>query len=204
MSFRETSTMISDFVLSATCFLAGTGRISKLRNFSWREFGISWFGMIGFSVIGFAAFLGVLRFGYIFPRRHYSLKDWHRYFSDLGSMFGLPMLAAAFTQRTEWQNLCWLFLFVSLISILLHCVEALHLAVRDFCAAMSVLFILFSGIFMDYRGVTNRYSVAGSVSFILATLVSTQGRGIFGVKNVDWFHYLLAIGVYCWAEALML
>ena len=88
MSFRETSTMISDFVLSTTCFLAGTGRISKLRNYSWREFGISWFGMIGFSVIGFAAFLGVLRFGYIFPRRHYSLKDWHRYFSDLGSMLG--------------------------------------------------------------------------------------------------------------------
>ena len=114
------------------------------------------------------------------------------------------MLAAAFTQRTQWQNLCWLFLFISLISILLHCVEALHLAVRDFCAALSVLFILFSGIFMDYRGVTNRYSVAGSVCFILATIVSTQGRGIFGVKNVDWFHYLLAIGVYCWAEALML
>jgi len=88
MSFRETSTMISDFVLSATCFLAGTGRMSKLREFSWREFAISWFGMIGFSVFGFAAFLGVLRFGYLFPRRHYSLKDYHRYFSDLASMLG--------------------------------------------------------------------------------------------------------------------
>ena len=114
------------------------------------------------------------------------------------------MLAAAFTQRTEWQNLCWLFLVMSIISTLLHCIEAVHLAVRDFSAVISVLFILVSGIFMDYRGVVNKYSVAGSLLFVGATVVSTQGRGLLDVKNVDWFHYLLAAGIYCWSEALML
>lgn len=88
MSNRETSTMISDFVLSATCFLTGTIRLKKVTDYSWRLTFLSWFGMIGFSIIGFAAFLGVLRFGNLLPRRYYSIKDWHRYFSELGSMFG--------------------------------------------------------------------------------------------------------------------
>lgn len=196
--------MVSDFILSATCFLAGTGRMYKIKDYSWRDTFTSWFGMIGFSVIGFAAFLGVLRFGYIFPRKHYSLKDWHRYFSDLGSMLGLPMIAAAFTQRTEWQNLCWLFLAVSIITILLHCIESVHKTVRDFDAAISIMFILFSGLFMEYRGVANKYSIAGAVSIILSGIVSTEGRGLFGLKNVDLFHYFLALGIYFFSEALLL
>lgn len=196
--------MISDLVLSACSFVAGTMRMNRMRAYSWRYATIGWFGMFGFSLIGFAAFLGVLRFGYFFPRRQHSLESWHKYFTALASIIGLPMIAAAYTQRTEYQNLCWMFLVLSIISTLLHCIEALHVAVRDFCAVVSVLFVIISAVFMEYRGQVNRYSLAGSCCFIFATIVSDQGRGFQGIKNVDLFHYFLSVGVCLLSEGLLL
>ena len=86
---RETSTMISDFSLSSCCYIAGSLRMYRLAQHTWRHTFLAWFGMIGFSFIGFAAFLGFLRFGYFFPRRQHSIQDWHIYFSHLGSIVGM-------------------------------------------------------------------------------------------------------------------
>lgn len=116
---------------------------------------------------------------------------------------GLPMLAAAYTQRTEWQNLCWMFLVISIISTLLHCIEVLHITIRDFCAALSVIFILFSSLFMEFSGHVNKYSLGGACSFIMAIAVSDQGRGVMGIKNIDIFHYLLTLGICLFAEGLL-
>ena len=116
---------------------------------------------------------------------------------------GLPMLAAAYTQRTEWQNLCWLFLVVSIISVLLHCIQSFHLAVRDFCAAISILFILFSSVFLEYRGQVNKYGLGGGCCFILSAVISDQGRGFQNIKNVDLFHYVMAVGICLLSEGLL-
>ena len=86
--YRETSTMISDMVLSACSFLAGTLRMNRMRAFSWRYTTMAWFSLFGFSFIGFAALLGVFRFGYFFPRRQYSLQGWHSYFSHIAAIVG--------------------------------------------------------------------------------------------------------------------
>ena len=87
--YRETSTMVSDLVLSISAYGFGTYRMNNARWGSWREWAIGWFGLFGFSFIGWAAFLGFLRFGYFFPRRQYSLQGWHLYFSDLASIIGM-------------------------------------------------------------------------------------------------------------------
>ena len=79
----------------------------------------------------------------------------------------------------------------------------MHLAVRDLASAMAILFIIFSSVFMEYRGRVNSYSLAGSLTVILAAVVSDQGRGFLGVKNVDLFHYLLAIAMFLLAEGLL-
>ena len=113
------------------------------------------------------------------------------------------MLAAAYTQRTEWQNLCWFFLVFSIISVLLHCIQSFHLAVRDFCAAMATIFIIVSSVFMEYRGQVNKYSFAGGCCFILSAIISDQGRGFLGIKNVDLFHYVLAVGMCLLSEGLL-
>ena len=95
--FRETTTMISDLVLSITSFLGGTIRMNQVRHQSWRFSALAWFGMIGFSVVGFAAFLGFLRYGYFFVRRQHSISDYHKYFSDLASIIGMPMIGKVST-----------------------------------------------------------------------------------------------------------
>ena len=123
--------------------------------------------------------------------------------SDLFYFPGLPMIAAAYTQRTNYTNLCWMFLAISIIFMLLHCIEALHLAVRDFSAALAIIFIIVSSLFMEYRGQVNMYGLAGSSCMILAAVVSDQGRGFQGVKNVDLFHYLAAISVCLLSEGLL-
>lgn len=113
------------------------------------------------------------------------------------------MIAAAYCQRTNWSNLCWFFLAISIICTLLHCIESLHVTVRDFCAAISIVFILFAGMFMEYRGSVNKYSIAGSLMVIMSGIVGSQGRAFGNVKNVDIFHYLLAVGVYLFAQGLL-
>lgn len=178
-------------------------RMNQVRHQSWRFSALAWFGMIGFSFVGFAAFLGFLRFGYFSPRRQHSISDYHKYFSDLASIIGLPMIAAAYTQRTEWQNLCWLFLVIAIISLLLHCIEAIHVAIRAFCSALAVIFILTACVFMEYRGLVNRRGIAGCICLVFATVVSDQGRGFYGLKNIDLFHYLLAVGFLLLSEGLL-
>lgn len=195
--------MISDLVLSICSVVGGTVRMNRVRHQSWRFSALAWFGMFGFSFVGFAAFLGFLRYGYFFQRRQHSISDYHRYFSDLASIIGMPMLAAAYTQRTEWQNLCWLFLVLAIISTLLHCIESLHTAVRAFCSSVSIFFILFACIFMEYRGLLNRSGFAGCICLIFAGVVSDQGRGILGFKNIDVFHYLLATAFILLSEGLL-
>jgi len=201
--FRETSTMFSDLVLSVSSFIGGTMRMYQIRHQSWRFTALSWFGMIGFTFVGFAAFLGVLRFGYFFPRQQHSISDYHKYFADLASIIGLPMIAAAYTLRTEWQNLCWFFPMLAVISLLLHCIEAIRLTIRDFCSSIAAIFIMFSCVFLDYRGVANRHGVAGCICLIIATLVSNGSHGIFGLKNIDVFHYFLAAGFLLLSEGLL-
>lgn len=120
------------------------------------------------------------------------------------SCLGLPMVAAAFTQRTEWQNLCWMFLVISIISTLLHCIEILHITVRDFCAAISIIFILMTSLFMEFNGRINKYSLLGCVCFIFTIIVTDQGRGVMDIKNIDIFHFLLCFGICLFAEGLLL
>jgi len=177
-------------------------RMNQLRHQSWRFSALAWFAMIGFSFVGFAAFLGFLRYGYFFVRRQHSISDYHKYFTHLSSIIGLPMIAAAYTQRTEWQNLCWFFLVISILSTLLHCIEAIHVLIKDFCAFVAGFFILFACLFMEYRGVVNRRGVAGCGCLLFA-LVLSDGRGFFGMKNIDLFHYLLAIGFLLLSEGLL-
>ena len=115
---------------------------------------------------------------------------------------GLPLIAAAYAQRTSWENICWLFVVLAFISMLLHCIEAIYLAVRDFCAAVSIIFIMMTCIFMEYRGLTNVYGLCGALSFVFAGIVSSEGRWIKDIKNVDIFHYILALSVYLLSEGL--
>ncbi|XP_065673009.1 uncharacterized protein LOC100213673 [Hydra vulgaris] len=203
VDYRETSTMISDFVLALVSYVAGTYRMNKLREYSWRHATLSWFAMFGFSFIGFAAIVGFVRFGYFFPKRQYLIKGWHHYFTDLASVIGLPMLAAAYSQRTEWQNLCWFFFVLSILSTLLHCISLLRMPVRDFCACLAILFIIISSLFMEFQSQLNIYGLAGCGCVILSVLVNDQGRGIQGFKNVDLFHYIMAIGICFLAEGLL-
>merc|ERR1719454_29782 len=121
--FRETSTMISDLVLCLTTFFGGWMRMYHARTTTYRNAWIGWFGMFGFGFVVFASSLGTLRFGYLFPRYHHSLQGWHRYFSDLASVIGIPLLAAAYTQRTSWDDYGWLFMVLGIIGVLLHCIE---------------------------------------------------------------------------------
>ena len=113
------------------------------------------------------------------------------------------MLAAAYTQRTDWQNLCWFFLVLSILSTLLHCISILRLPVRDFCASLAVMFIIVSSLFMEFQGQLNVYGLAGCSCIVLSVLVNDQGRGIQGFKNVDLFHYIFALGVCFLAEGLL-
>ena len=177
--------------------------MNQVRHQSWRFSALAWFGMIGFSIVGFAAFLGFLRYGYFFVRRQHSISDYHKYFTDLASIIGMLMLAAAYTQRTEWQNLCWLFLVIAILSTLLHCIEAIHVLIRDFCAALAFVFIFFACVFMEYRGIVNRRGIAGCSCLLFAIVVSEQGRGVFGMKNIDLYHYLLAVGFLLLSEGLL-
>lgn len=87
--FRETSTMVSDLVLSVAAMYFGSYRMNVVRTTSWRYTSIGWFGLIGFSIIGLAAFLGFVRYGYFLPRKQHSIHGWHRYFSDMSSLLGM-------------------------------------------------------------------------------------------------------------------
>ena len=125
-------------------------------------------------------------------------------FLNLGWIVAKSSLsAAAYTQRTEWQNLCWLFLVVAILSTLLHCIEAIHVLIRDFCAFFAGMFVLFACIFMEYRGLVNHRGVAGCVCLLFGQIVSDQGRGVLGMKNIDLFHYLMAVGFFLLSEGLL-
>ena len=74
--------------------------------------------------------------------------------------------------------------------------------IRDVGSTLSVLSILAISLISRESGI-NISGCGGSLLFILGgVVVGTNGKGILGFPNVDWFHYILAGAVLSLANGL--
>ena len=74
--------------------------------------------------------------------------------------------------------------------------------IREFSSTLAVLSIFIISLFLFKKGI-NFYGVFGSLAFVIGGLViGTKGNGLFGLANVDWFHYALSMGVLALGKGL--
>ena len=68
-------------------------------------------------------------------------------------------------------------------------------AMRELSTTTSFIFIIVVSVLLS-RYTVNINGLFGSLCFVVGgLLVGTQGKGMFGLNNVDWFHYILSIGI---------
>ena len=67
-------------------------------------------------------------------------------------------------------------------------------SVKEISSTLSILAILTISLFLTKFG-TNSNGIIGGLAFVVGGLaIGTKGRGLLGLNNVDWFHYVLATG----------
>ena len=116
---------------------------------------------------------------------------------------GLPLLAATYCKQTNYE---WISIFLIIMSIggpVSHAIGLLKLNfVRSIGSTLSILSIMVFSLIFNKFG-TNISGLGGSFLFILGGIViGTEGTGILGVANVDWFHYVLSGAVLALANGI--
>ena len=122
----------------------------------------------------------------------------NKLFSWLGSVMGMPLIAAGLLKRNGHHMfvlpytiapLAFLFLYKTLPSDLKNLGNSTLSTVAVLSIAVSSILV------QNYHGIYSAIAI-----ILAATVIGTDGK-ILGVQNVDIFHYVLAIGnmFYCWS-----
>ena len=75
-------------------------------------------------------------------------------------------------------------------------------SVKELSSTLSILAILSISLFLTNFGF-NGNGIIGGLAFIVGGLaIGTKGKGLFGLNNVDWFHYVLAAGTVALARGM--
>ena len=127
------------------------------------------------------------------------------FFDTLSIYFikGLSLLAASYWAQTYYQWISKLFIIMSICGPVLHASGYIKTnLIRDVESTLAVLSI-FVVSFVSRKSKINVSACCGSVLFILGgVVIGTKGKGLFGLSNVDWFHYCLAGAVLALANGL--
>lgn len=157
-----------------------------------------------FGAVGLAAFFGVLRFADVHP----SMVTISQSFQKISATFGSCGLVA---------GVCWLFKRYAPIPLLLWTTFAgagcflagLLLEKPAFYGILQMIVMVavlgiavvywFKPRLPEYRTIAQRLMLA----IVLSALATTSGRSLPAPYSVDAFHYLLGVGMLCFAWAAM-
>ncbi|XP_031571184.1 uncharacterized protein LOC116305419 isoform X2 [Actinia tenebrosa] len=180
MEQRYVSTAISDLVLAVVSF--GCACNSTLLRLSSHT-------VFGFVLVGIAASFGVLRFGVVLPSYHNVVIKIHGYLSWFASIVGVPLIAAGFCFHHLKQSLGNLHLASAGAGFMLSFVPtSLNKNLSKLVSTFAVVGIIFVSI-VD----KNMFGICGCIAYIAAGGLEPIDR-LFGLRGVDWFHYVLAVG----------
>ncbi|XP_800041.1 uncharacterized protein LOC579487 [Strongylocentrotus purpuratus] len=173
----ELSTAVSDFILCVSSF--GTA-VSILP--------ITSLGAFGFLIMSVAAGFGTARFSMSAPSQH--IVSCHASMSWLAGTLGIALMAAGFYRKYGSRILATVHVGVPAAYTILKFIIAFNAvidtALTTFISSSAVLSI---GIYSLIQ--RNPFGMMGAFCFMMAAAVGTNGE-LFGIKRVDWFHYLLA------------
>lgn len=172
------SVVFSDGVLASVCLRQG----SHLLNHQ-----VYWPAM-GISIIGIAATFGTFRFG-ILPQ----IKPVHSFFSAAGAAVSFPLIGLGYWYRNPSTDLGLFLPPILIVSGFLLRRKFPFPQYDTIAAGLGVLGILAYGLTHS-----NWSAFLGALAVIIATAVeeTTKGDKLFGIlKKVDFFHYVLAIGI---------
>ncbi|XP_063951568.1 uncharacterized protein LOC129253747 [Lytechinus pictus] len=175
----ELSIAVSDFIL---CFSSFGTAVSILP--------ITTFGAFGFLIMSVAAGFGSARYSMSSPSEH--IVSCHASMSWLAGTLGLALMAGGFYRKYGSRILAALHVGVPTMYAILKFVitfdAVVDTALTTFISSSAVLSI---GIYSLIQ--KNPFGMMGAFCYMMAAAVGTNGE-LFGIKRVDWFHYLLAFG----------
>jgi len=129
----------------------------------------------------------------------HDLIDAHKLLSWLGSVIGMPFLAAGIL-RINGYNKELVLAFSICPVVFLFFYKMLPKDVKAYgnllIAVISVFSILISSMITK-----NNFGIFSAIVIILASIVGAEGS-IYGIPRVDLFHYLLAAALVFHAQAL--
>lgn len=128
------------------------------------------------------------------------MMDAHKLFSWMGSVMGMPLLAAGLLKKNGHHFFVLPYTLIPLAFLALY--KTIPGNLRDTgnaaLSTVAVLTIAISSILAQ-----NHQGLYCAIAIILAaTVIGTEGK-ILGVPKVDIFHYVLAIGNMCYSWALI-
>lgn len=118
------------------------------------------------------------------------LIDAHKVFSWLGSIIGMPFLAAGLLRRNGHADMSLIFTFAPVAFLFIYKIlprDVKTLGNVSFSVAAVLSMLTSSGLARNYNGIYN------ALTILVAGAVGTDGH-LFRMPRVDIFHYILAIG----------
>lgn len=175
---REVSTAISDAVVVLSAI-----------NSAWNLKTSEPYAALGFLIIAAAASLGVLRFSQHNPVD--SLIGWHKYMAWVSACLGLPLISLSYLRLAGYIWFANGHLAASAAVLLLQRFLSSEVTkpCGDILGGAAVVSILVCNI-MNF----NAHGLIGAVTYMVASLVVGTEGTMRGLKRVDIFHYLLAVG----------
>ncbi|XP_072169693.1 uncharacterized protein [Diadema setosum] len=175
----ELSTAVSDFILSLTSF--GTA-VSILP--------INTIGAFGFLVMSVAAGFGTVRYGSANPSEH--IVQCHASMSWLAGTVGLALMAGGFYRKYEARLLATGHVGLAVAYVIVKfSMEIPNVVDSGITTIIGSSAILSVGLYSLIQ--RNPFGMLGAMIYMMAGAVGTSGE-LFGIRKIDWFHYLLAFG----------
>ena len=172
------STSLSDLVLALSSFHAAY----KVTNSTLA-------GAMGFVIIGTAATLGTIKFALDSPQE--GIVSWHKFFSWLATVIGLPLLASAYHRQNSILIMANAHVASGLAIIILknYLTEK---AVSMATEAVSTAAVVSIGLLNVVQ--FNAHGIIGAVIYAVTGLVIGTEGDWNGIPRVDLFHYALVLG----------